>query len=429
MDSSKQSSQLMHVSFTRKAGYLWRKRVDGKMLSVSLKTFNRELGMVRGRALTMRFIQCKGLMLPFEALRETLKQTRDVIIDRAILEGLSTFNVQNQWDNSNSVHLMDSMPVLTFTNGGFVPEGLSSIETPDVTLSNTGVSSAYSGHLLSDVLAEWTKDMTSEWKPRTERLNRKSIELFIGWYGDKDIASVDKSTIAAYKQFLETHFNAPRSRQDALIKLQAMFNFAIDKRDWLVSNAVKGMTYSKVVTMNEKSEISVEAYNEALSTEYVQKYETLKWMLMILWNTGMRISEAIQLRPEDFRIVDGVKCISINDENGKSLKTGSSMRNIPVNSHLNELWSVLSSLPQGKAVLGWNKVNAAGSRLANAFKQIGLNHSSHDFRMSLSNRLRDLEIADSVRYAIMGHSNTVTTDRVYQTRRPLKQMLNALEKI
>lgn len=80
-------------------------------------------------------------------------------------------------------------------------------------------------------------------------------------------------------------------------------------------------------------------------------------------------------------------------------------------------------------VLGWNKNNAAASRVANAFKQFGLDHSTHDFRMSLSNRLRDIEVADSVRYAILGHSNTVTTDRVYQTRKPLIQMQKALEKV
>ncbi len=150
---------------------------------------------------------------------------------------------------------------------------------------------------------------------------------------------------------------------------------------------------------------------------------------MILWNTGMRIGEAIQLRPEDFREIDGVRCISINTENGKTVKCASSVRAIPINSHLNELYDVLRALPEGKAVLGWNKNNAAASRVANAFKQLGYDHSTHDFRMSLSNRLHDLEVQDSVRYAILGHANTVTTDRVYATRKPLLQMKKALELI
>ena len=143
----------------------------------------------------------------------------------------------------------------------------------------------------------------------------------------------------------------------------------------------------------------------------------------------MRIGEVIQLRSEDFRVVDGVKVISINTENGKTVKCASSVRNIPVNGALEELYDILSSLPEGERVLGWNKNNAAASRVANAFKQCGYDHSTHDFRMSLSNRLRDLEVQDSVRYAILGHANTVTTDRVYQTRKPLLQMKKALELI
>ncbi|MCS0563069.1 tyrosine-type recombinase/integrase, partial [Citrobacter freundii] len=281
-------------------------------------------------------------------------------------------------------------------------------------------------HPVSEVLEEWCEDNRADWKLRTEKLNRRSVNLFIEWakrHSIKNVEDVTKQHIADFKRFLDERYQAPRSRQDALIKLQALFNFCIDKRDYLTANPVKGMTYSKVTSIKHKTEITPSEYEKVMNTDYVKGYEDLKWLLAILWNTGMRIGEAIQLRPEDFRIVDGIKCISINTEDGKQVKNETSIRDIPISEALLQM-GIWDTKPR----LGWTKNNAAGSRIAFAFKQIGIEHSSHDFRYSLSNRLRDCDVADSVRYSILGHAHKTTTDRVYKTRQPLKQMLLALNK-
>ncbi|EGQ5287700.1 tyrosine-type recombinase/integrase [Enterobacter hormaechei] len=400
MSSIKIPRQIQYVSYTEKNGYAWEKRVAGKLLWVSLKTKDVNVAQRRAVALTVRYIQLKPFNLTLEALRETLRAYRDGLADQAMLEALGIIqNIEPLTTASNDVEAQICSP----------------------------------NHLISDVLEEWVADMKTEWKPRTEKLNRKGVELFIEWAIKRNISHVEdvnKQVVSHYKEWLLTRYEAPRSRQDALIKLQALFGFCINKRDWITSNPVRGMLFNKVESINTKSEIAPDVYEAVLKSEYTQSYKgMLIPLLMILWNTGMRIGEAIQLRPEDFREIDGIKCISINTENGKTVKCDSSIRNIPITSHLNELYEDRRALPEGEKVLGWNKNNAAASRVANAFKKLGFDHSTHDFRMTLSNRLRDIEVADSVRYAILGHSNTVTTDRVYQTRKPLIQMQKALEKV
>lgn len=116
-----------------------------------------------------------------------------------------------------------------------------------------------------------------------------------------------------------------------------------------------------------------------------------------------------------------MKVISINDKDGKSVKNASSIRNIPIGEALLNmgLWEV-------KPFLGWGKNNAAASRVAFAFSKLGSKHSTHHFRYSLSKRLGDCEVPDSIRYSILGHAHSVTTDRVYVTRQPLMQMKKAL---
>ncbi|MFP2425273.1 tyrosine-type recombinase/integrase [Enterobacter ludwigii] len=387
-----------YISHTDKDGFVWKKRIDGNTIYISLKTRDLKTAQARGVSLTGKWVMCKPLNLSFMAMKQTLRKHRDEMVDRALLETLEV-----------------GIPTISQTQN----------------VESETVAQIRETHSLTDALEEWCKEMKPDWKPRTEKLNRRSIDLFIEWAKKlhiHTIEDVNKEAISSFKKYLDERYEAPRSRQDALIKVHALFSFCVDKRDWLQSNPVKGMLYSKVVTVNEKTEISPETYSRVMEGYYVNNYQgKLKELLMILWNTGMRIGEAIQLRPEDFRNVDGVKVISINDEDGKSVKNASSIRNIPVNHALTELYDVLSVLPKGKPVLGWNKNNAAASHVANAFKQHGLNHSTHDFRYSLSNRLRDCSVPDSIRYSILGHAHSVTTDRVYKTRSPLLQMKKALD--
>lgn len=377
-----------HLSHSQKDGYLWRKKLNTRTLSVSLRTRLPEIAKFRAQKLTIQYVRIKELSLPFESLRNVLKSYRDRLVDDALL---------------------------------MVLEGGSDMSTmPITTVYEKAV------HPVSEVLEEWCEDNRADWKLRTEKLNRRSVNLFIEWakrHSIKNVEDVTKQHIADFKRFLDERYQAPRSRQDALIKLQALFNFCIDKRDYLTANPVKGMTYSKVTSIKHKTEITPSEYEKVMETDYVKGYEDLKWLLAILWHTGMRIGEAIQLRPEDFRIVDGIKCISINTEDGKQVKNETSIRDIPISEALLQM-GIWDTKPR----LGWTKNNAAGSRIAFAFKQIGIEHSSHDFRYSLSNRLRDCDVADSVRYSILGHAHKTTTDRVYKTRQPLKQMLLALNK-
>ena len=377
-----------HLSHSQKDGYLWRKKLNNRTLSVSLRTRLPEIAKFRAQKLTIQYVRIKELSLPFESLRNALKSYRDRLVDDALL---------------------------------MVLEGGSDMSTmPITTVYEKAV------HPVSEVLEEWCEDNRADWKLRTEKLNRRSVNLFIEWakrHSIKNVEDVTKQHIADFKRFLDERYQAPRSRQDALIKLQALFNFCIDKRDYLTANPVKGMTYSKVTSIKHKTEITPSEYEKVMETDYVKGYEDLKWLLAILWHTGMRIGEAIQLRPDAFRIVDGIKCISITTEDGKQVKNETSIRDIPISEALLQM-GIWDTKPR----LGWTKNNAAGSRIAFAFKQIGIEHSSHDFRYSLSNRLRDCDVADSVRYSILGHAHKTTTDRVYKTRQPLKQMLSALNK-
>ncbi|QFU75353.1 site-specific integrase [Halioglobus maricola] len=58
------------------------------------------------------------------------------------------------------------------------------------------------------------------------------------------------------------------------------------------------------------------------------------WLIILGLYTGARVGELAQLRLEDVQTVDGVMCLSINDEGDKSVKTPAGIRLVPVHPEL-----------------------------------------------------------------------------------------------
>lgn len=72
-----------------------------------------------------------------------------------------------------------------------------------------------------------------------------------------------------------------------------------------------------------------------------------------------------QRRPCDYRDIDGIKCISINAEDGKQAKNDSSISDIPISDELLRM-----GIWEAKPTLGWSTNNAAGRRIVFAFNKL-----------------------------------------------------------
>lgn len=157
-----------HLSHSQKDGYLWRKKLNNRTLSVSLRTRLPEIAKFRAQKLTIQYVRIKELSLPFESLRNVLKSYRDRLVDDAllmVLEGGSD---------------MSTMPITTVYEKAM--------------------------HPVSEVLEEWCEDNRADWKLRTEKLNRRSVNLFIEWAKRHSIKNVEDVTNVARRFFL--HQNA-----------------------------------------------------------------------------------------------------------------------------------------------------------------------------------------------------------------------------
>ncbi|SFK18009.1 DUF6538 domain-containing protein [Falsiroseomonas stagni] len=165
------------------------------------------------------------------------------------------------------------------------------------------------------------------------------------------------------------------------------------------------------------------------------------WAPVIALMTGARIGEIAQLRPCDVHERDGILVFDFNEDQGKSLKTDSSKRLVPVHSRLIamgvvELASKRKALPLllpdvPKPIAGDHGAGLSKWMSERYLVRVGLKTRPglgfHSFRHSLKTLLRSAGVTDSVSSHIIGHSPRSVDERYGSVE--LKTAQDAIEKI
>ncbi|WP_369136416.1 tyrosine-type recombinase/integrase [Klebsiella variicola] len=407
------NTKVAHTSYTEKAGYVFRKRVKGGTLSISIQTKEALIAFRRSQAMQIRVLELEPLSLPFEALHLTMKNYRDDLVRNETLAAL-TASLTGQAPINTPVSVTEALSV--------------PVETPAATAAHIElqtISEAVAGHTLESVKAEYISEKDRDWRTATKKAKVYSLDLFISFCATRSITTieaVDKALISDFKLFLdEKYASAISSRQKHLDNVNAYFGFCCEQRDYLTRNPIKGMSYKNVKTVNKKEEISREDYDLLMSLPEIANDHKTRNIIAMFYHTGMRLNELAQITRSDYVEIDGVKCISVNDENGKSVKNESSIRNIPLNEALLSLgfWTKKTCFAMTS-----QQIDIA---LRRAFKKASLSRTSHCFRYSVSDRMREAGVADSIRAFVLGHTQKMITDRVYITKAPVAQMKAALD--
>ncbi|WP_333010379.1 tyrosine-type recombinase/integrase [Kluyvera sichuanensis] len=396
------ATQIAHKQYTEKKGFLWRKRYEKETLCIHLRTRDDELAVKRVAALTIRFIELKALNVPFASMRDMLKRHRDEIV------------------TSYEIGRLRSIA----TNPQEAPHALVSVAAmqPPAYEGKTA-QKAVQGHSFADAKKAYF-DANTEWKEKTIKAYSGCIDRFIYWCTEENINTVEELTkahVISFKFSMDEEQLASMTKQKIITALGSMFAFILDVKEWIEKNPFRGMNYKKVSVGKPKEEVTSAQFNEMLEQPIVIKDTQNYWANVLMYYTGMRVSELKQVTKKDYIEVKGIKCISINThEEGKTTKTESSKRNILICDALLAL-----NVWEEKPVMKYG-LNSIMDKISKAYNLIGLKRSSHCYRHSMSNRLRDTDADDSTRAFILGHSAHGITDRVYITRLPLLKMQKAL---
>lgn len=361
-------TKIEHTSYTEKNGYVWRKRCQSGMITVSIKTREPQEALQRATRMHLRFLELEKAQLNRAEIQGALTRFRDDMIRDRKIGALSA--------------------ILTGSKG---QPTLSAVEAQ---ISLQEAVQEQIGHTLESVKAEWANEIGRDWRDGTRGQNMLKIDRFIGWCSTQGLTTVEqvtKANISEYKNYLDQRFpDAITTRNGYLAQVGSLFRFCSVQRDYIVKSPVEGLQYKNVKTINKKIVVNRAEYEAALVHEMYRKDKQTKWFMRILWNTGMRINELCQLTKEDYVEVEHegelIKCFSINDNNGKHVKNENAIRLIPIAQCLLDdgIW-------EEKPVAIFSTKNSS-IKIENTFTATGVHRTCHCFRYAIQERMRDAGI-------------------------------------
>jgi integrase len=167
-----------------------------------------------------------------------------------------------------------------------------------------------------------------------------------------------------------------------------------------------------------------------------EKDDCPRWLVAMLVDTGARVAEVTGLALEDIKLNDPVPHIVIQPHPWRPVKTAGSHRTVPLVGVA--LWAaqrVIEKTRTGQRVAfpayttatRCNAGNVSGM-VARWMRTHGIDHTAHELRHTIADRLRDVQCPEDVRLAIGGWSPVGVGNR-YGSGYGLKVKAEWLEKI
>lgn len=165
------------------------------------------------------------------------------------------------------------------------------------------------------------------------------------------------------------------------------------------------------------------------------------WIPMIAMHSGMRREEICQLHAGDVREIGGIWCFDVNDAKGKSLKTKSSDRLIPVHSRLIDLGlleAIMASDSDGGNLWGFKQWKGTWGKQFGNWWSIYFNRQKvtqdplkvfHSFRHTVADILKQKGILESVVAGLLGHEQGGITFNRYGKKYLPPSLIDAVESI
>lgn len=404
------TAKIEHTSYTAKNGYTWRKRYAGSTMSIALLTKDHNTAVRRSTLLTMKFIEYAAHEWGFAAMAETLKKYRDTMTTADKMNQLRATLAATGYDLNNP-----AMPIPAVAQVSAVALHVAE-----------QAQAANTKHGFEEAKQAWIDANVNDWRPKTLNGFKNSsnkLMAYLATNGVMYVEDVTKDHVRGFKQYLDDSDFAPGSKKSYYNKNQQWFNFMVNDKEWIEKNPFNGLAFKSAEVINIKTPMNHNDFEIAFNLLQHDAEKPIKWMMAVMHHTGMRINEAAQLTPADYRIKRGVKVISVNTDGNKTLKNKSSIRDIPINEKLLEmgLWEEKPDL----SVMPIDKATAAMNGMFASFK---MPYSSHCFRHGMQGRLRAVNAQDSVIDFIMGHRQKSEGGRSYigSEATPVRPMLEAL---
>ncbi|MDB3891679.1 tyrosine-type recombinase/integrase [Alphaproteobacteria bacterium] len=226
----------------------------------------------------------------------------------------------------------------------------------------------------------------------------RNIQSVIDVLGDRPLDEYSSSDAAIYRDYLLKKGLNTASVKRNFSTIRSIINLTIQEHGLDCRNAFSKVYLPDLDDVKQRKPIPIENIRQ-IQKDCVSYDDEARWLVSLISDTGMRLSEAAGLHVDDIKLDDDVPHINLKPHPWRRLKTKGSQRQIPLVGAA--LWAAQRikantnnspyAFPRYTSDKGTN-ANSASAALNKWLKPRVLEGCViHSFRHSLRDRLRDVE--------------------------------------
>ena len=260
---------------------------------------------------------------------------------------------------------------------------------------------------LSDALSLYQRLKGSGKSKLFFEVSNRSIRYLIECVGHDNINSLEPSDAGRFRDFLFDRGMSSSSVKRVFSSVRAIMNLAIKEHGLSLTNVFNGTFIPEDNKKKERLPVPVDVIRQ-IQDECIRLDDEPRWLITLISDTGMRLSEACGLLSSDIVLDADIPHISLREHPWRRLKTSLSTRSIPLVGA--SLWAAEQIKAQGTefAFLKYCNLekcnaNSASAALNKWLKpRLPIGCVIHSFRHSLRDRLRAVECPSDIVDAIGG---------------------------
>jgi integrase len=250
--------------------------------------------------------------------------------------------------------------------------------------------------LLSEAMQFYLREKSGTRGEGFERMTERSVGYAIGAMGDKPIDLYSRTDINLFRDQLRQQGQGNSTIRRVFASVRAVMNFCAREHDIDEPKALKSVYLGEEEKQEKRKPIPLPVIRR-IQQECYRLDDQSRWVIALISETGMRLSEAIGLHSDDIFLDHEYPHLRLRERPWRSLKTPSSERSIPVFGA--SLWALQrASEASSKGLLFPHfctpegvKNNSASAALNKWMKpRVPNGCVIHSFRHSFRDRLRSL---------------------------------------
>lgn len=266
------------------------------------------------------------------------------------------------------------------------------------------------------------------------RATRRAVRDVIDLLKDRYLNDYSTTDAAQFRDHLLDRGLVSSTVKRVFAIIRAIINLSIQEYGLSCKNAFSRTYIPNLEDSIKRHPIPIDIIRD-IQKECMKINDPNRWLIALISDTGMRLSEALGLKFSDIKLNEEIPYLNITPNSARRLKTKSSKRQIPLVG--SSLWAAKQILMNVKdefafphyTIKDYCHTNSASAALNKWLKtKISKNFVIHSFRHSMRDRLRAINCPSEMIDQIGGWSNQFVGEK-YGSGFSLKNLLDELSKI